>query len=214
MSHNAETYNQYGDPVFTYHFNANTETIGTHNLLRVLQREIVMDGRLKNDPEYIIHKNFIGSTQSQYHAELTNRELAIHPTSDFYFHAQLDRDKILYLDVELTRMKSGVWRRDPLFPHFSDLVHIALNYFHTGGKDTLGIMGAWSPKHFTNNRNVNYDTFVDGLRNGLSMEQAALRTPTGRVASTLGYKHPVECPPPPGVARSGFDFVFHKHPQK
>ncbi|OGG35111.1 hypothetical protein A2363_01235 [Candidatus Gottesmanbacteria bacterium RIFOXYB1_FULL_47_11] len=209
---NGEAFNEFGDPVFTYDFPDSTREVGRRELLKTLQRETVIGDELEKSKDHIIHKKFISASGLRYDSTLTDHELAISTGSGFTFHAGIGKDKILHLDVELTRMIRGELTRDPLFPHFTDLVRIALHYFQTGGMEALGILGAWNPKHFQDNRNVNYDVFVDRINKGFSEEEAALVTPTGRVVSSLGYKYPVVLSPSNNrKPLTGYDVVFLKN---
>ncbi len=93
---------------------------------------------------------------------------------DYGFYALLDENGTLKLDVRLQNINTGA--RSHL--RGSELFAEMIQHF---GRDRIKvIVGRWS-------EGTNYDAFYAELFNGASAEEAALRTWTGRMASSYGF---------------------------
>jgi hypothetical protein len=60
-----------------------------------------------------------------------------------------------------------------------------MEYFHKQSKPVTAMFGGWGEIH-NGQQNVNWLTYQEGLKKGLTPEQAALLTPTGKAASRYG----------------------------
>ncbi len=102
------------------------------------------------------------------------------------FNAHLDEDGILSMDAYLVKFKGEEQTRHPYMPHFNKLFSAALNYYSRQGRPVKGVYGSWLPSN-NDNVQINYLVYENGLHAGLTPQEAALLTPTGKVASKYGF---------------------------
>ncbi|CAN5164261.1 hypothetical protein BH09PAT1_BH09PAT1_4960 [soil metagenome] len=133
---------------------------------------------------------------------------------DYGYESQLI-DGFLYQDAAL---KAVTWEdeliRSPLMPHFNFLVDLSMKYFTEQGKSIQGMVGNWVSRRDDRQPSVNWNIYKKGLSEGLSSQEAALITPTGKAAGRHGFTEAVvtlhEPDPEDPLARSIVSVQFTK----
>ena len=132
--------------------------------------------------------------------------------NDYYYRASL-QEGVLHLDVRLLKpAEDGTIQRSPLMPHFANLVDHTFNYFAQQNKGIQEMYGGWGPTH-GGMLNTNWEVFQRGINSGLSLNEAALLTPTGKSAARHGYtdvKVTLVDPNPEWDEEEGADVHFYR----
>ncbi len=180
------------------------------DLKQIMRQELTYkeSAHNKNNP---VRKIFIleGSRDDALVAQLTDDNFRVVSLNEaYYFSAGLSSDNVMQIMVRLIRKVGNQRIRSLLMPHYSDLFDIAINYFKGMGRDITGIRGVWSPNLVDGGENTNFAAYQTSLQQGASRKEAALSTPTGKLAKSHGYTHPSFVSKP----IADVDVIFYRHP--
>lgn len=112
------------------------------------------------------------------------------PLNDpYWYQATVTKEGELSTNTRLLAVqRSGETVRHPFLPRFSDLFSLSVNHFEQVGTPITAIVEKWMER-VGSVPSVNYETFLAGLANGFSREEAAFQTPNGKLAKRHGFSH-------------------------
>lgn len=93
-----------------------------------------------------------------------------------------------YLEID-AYIQNNQGKRHPLMPHLSELIPLALEYFAKRGQKVYVIAGIWDKPSKNNPLATNYQIYHRALADGLSPEEAAFETATGKVVKKCGFTY-------------------------
>jgi len=106
---------------------------------------------------------------------------------EFSYNSVLNEDGSLEIMVNLIAIsEDGQQRRSVLMPNYTSLVDHTFDYFERQGRQILEIRDGWNAT-WKGKPNSNWQAYLQGISDGLSPEQAARMTPTGKVVGRHGF---------------------------
>lgn len=191
-----------------------TEEEGRQAVEVALSRHMVRDRAVFEAEPYIRKLFFEPHTGETVTTSYTDDSWSV-SSGGYSLNATLDQKRaILELEAELTKpAKDGSTTRHPLLPRYSTLMKLSVDYFEGLGFNVQAILGAWAPD-YGGQPNTNWVVYQEAIARGQTREAAALLTPTGKIASRLGFQYPYIIPDDPRVKHDeGVDLMFYKRPR-
>lgn len=119
------------------------------------------------------------------------------PGSGIMFDAEYTDQKTLFANTVLrTTDAEGNVIKYPGMPSLTELFDVSVNFFTMQGYEIKAIEGAWDKHpykvgpHKKPIPSTNYDLYHKAKDQGKSPKEAALETPTGKAAASLGFTEP------------------------
>ncbi|HLD01787.1 MAG TPA: hypothetical protein VJC10_02825 [Patescibacteria group bacterium] len=183
---------KYRTPEVVFEFDDRVDN-GRQQIDEILTKEMIFKPEERKNLG--VTKKLVGTTTGNSIAAYLYNGIAVAPPeNDYWFNADVQGDGKLFLSARLlSRAKDGSYVKHPLMPNLTRLVELSIQYFHSMGKDIKAIQGAWNTRVTVGGRNpipnTNFTIFREQQLLGKTPQEAALMTPTGKVASRLGFSN-------------------------
>lgn len=206
-------------PDFTLVYPDSSEDVASAALLALLKEQAFFRGdEFASARAERVYKRLVGeSGKGGFSLAIYRRPVsfALSPENvgyDVHFSAELEEGDLSIDALMRTITQDGDIDRFPRMPRLKEMVGVALRFFGDLGHEVKGITGSWSANNFKLGTNgieypsSNWLELQSQMAKGLAKEEAALLTPTGKVALYYGYSE-VEVR---SYDESGATFVFRK----
>lgn len=168
----------------------------SHNLLEAMRRECTYRPEEFTSDTWVVKKIFKGARANDYTTVTLGRdrecEFGVVPSEGypFMYLSSIDRSGNVFIIARMFEKKDQDFVRSSNLPHMSELIGVMLSYYESLGVEPNGIYGTWSPNVDEGPQemlNTNLLAFNAGLQEGMSAEEAAFSTPTGKSVQKFGY---------------------------